>query len=286
MSVRLDFLIDEDRRAWEKKCDELTRRNIQGTKLRVHTLNPEFLDDPVVRVGWSRGEYKDTNAFHSVMAADPDVPERYVQDALKVLQDGTSIPNTLSNHAIVVFGPPHDRRLLMCHRRKDDRPGSYSRNRWSVSFEEQYNPITQNIGDEELVRDSSILGSVERGVREELLGDQYSETISISIHCFQLETMILNFGFLAVVELPDVEFDVVKQLWPGARDAGEHDALVALPVREGFLRQCLASPRLPESLFPELQTSCGFEALGADDHLWHPTSPVRIALALWLSGQA
>lgn len=280
-----DILTEADRLAWSNKLAELARRNVQGTSFRVHTLDPEFPDDPILRVGWSQGVYADANAFHSVMAATPAGPKRYRANALKVLQDGTTLPNTLSNHAIVVIGGPENRHVLLCHRRKDDRPGSYLRNRWSVSYEEQYNPIEGRVGNDVMARDFSIHGSVERGIRGEILGKEFTGTIKVSVHAFQLETAFLNFGFLAIVELPGVDFAKIMEFWPGAPEADEHDAIAALPLRGDLLRECLRSPRLPERVFRELQTSPGFEALDEKDHCWHETSPVRLALATWLSQQ-
>jgi hypothetical protein len=97
--------------------------------------------------------------------------------------------------------------------------------------------------------------------------------------------MSLNYGFLATVEIPDLSFDDILRLWPNAPDADEHDMLAAMPFRGDLIRDCLASPRLPESLFPELRRSAAFDGLKPEDHAWHPTSTARLALALWLLEQ-
>ena len=281
-----NFLTREEDRNWEEVHTRLEKAMDSGNVFCVQSLIPELRDDPVLRVNWSPCDYIDARAFHEIVENQSNASDRLLQHALEVLREGTSFPNILSNHAIVIFGEREERKLLMCHRAGRDRPGSYSRNKWSVSFEEQYAP-EGSYGKEEY--DSTIQQSVERGLREELLGNDYQGKIKIAVHGFQLEKWILNFGFLAAVELPDInDFNEIKTYWEKAVDLHEHDAIAALPLDEVLLWRCLMSGGLPtndELIREKLLVGGEFDKLDSKDHLWHPTSPVRIALALWLSQQ-
>jgi hypothetical protein len=98
-----------------------------------------------------------------------------------------------------------------------------------------------------------------------------------------MEAFVLNYGFLGLIELPDLSFSQILELWPIAPDRHEHDALAAVPLRADLIKKCLASPMLPGNLLSQMQRSEGVANLAAEDHRWHPTSPARLALALWLS---
>ena len=157
-----------------------------------------------------------------------------------------------------------------------------------MSLEEQYKPDV----------DSSIAKSVERGVREELLLVRehsgglrdYPGEVKVSVRAFQVETLSLLYGFLAVVELPDVtHFEELVERWLKAPDRPENAAIAALRMSPDVLKECLASEGLPQSIRenPEvLERGPGFDAAlreekeGGDPWQWHPTSPARLALAL------
>ena len=115
------------------------------------------------------------------------------------------------------------------------------------------------------------------------MGEEYDGDCRATVHAFVLESLILNFAFLGIVELPDLDLEGILQLWPQARDAEEHDALAALPLQRELLELCLDSHRLPQQIFSDLLTSNAFDSLADDDHKWHPTSLTRIAMALWIA---
>jgi hypothetical protein len=117
-----------------------------------------------MRVTWSQGSYVDANVFHTMMEKDPKLALAYSREALNVIRQGTRLPNLLSNHSVIVFGEPTDRRILMCHRSGGTRPGGYTHNCWSVSCEEQYNPVKQKIRDRYIPEDHSIVSCIRRGV--------------------------------------------------------------------------------------------------------------------------
>jgi len=48
----------------------------------------------------------------------------------------------------------------------------------------------------------------------------------------------LNYAFLSIVDLPELSFEGLCALWPGAGDSKEHDALAALPLRAELLNAC------------------------------------------------
>jgi len=154
------FQTDEARNRWDSLASTLRRDGVIGTKFRIHSLEPPFIDDPMVRVKWSQGSYVDSYAFHTMLLEQPEFSERYLGEALTVMQGGTRIPNLLSNHSVVVFGNHPDRQVLLCHRRRGQRPGGYTRNCWSVSCEEQYNPVENNISGKTFKQDRDIFGAL------------------------------------------------------------------------------------------------------------------------------
>lgn len=274
----LNVILERDRSKWDDNRRELENRYVSGSKLRVRRIGQPLLDDDVFRVEYSLCDYSEVRAFREVLE-DTSKLKDYWPNALSVVESDTTLPNTLSNHVLVTFGRPPARRLVMCRRgpRMEHARGYYE-GRWSVSLEEQYKPET----------DSSIQESVKRGVEEEL-GDDIG-TVTVSIHAFQMETLLLYFGFLAHVDLPDVDsFEQLEKSWLGALDRAEHAAIVALRIEPDVLKACLQSEEFPQWIREDrslLEVSSGFKPPqfgDAKDNLWHPTSPVRLALALSLA---
>jgi hypothetical protein len=127
--------------------------------------------------------------------------------------------------------------------------------------------------------DSTIAGCLVRGLKEELIKD-YDGSVRISTHAFIMETKVLNFASVSLVEIPDLDFKSLVKLWRSATDVKEHDALAALPLDPDILRECLESPTIPTTVRSNLSKH-GFTGLTDADHSWHTSGYVRLALLLW-----
>jgi len=257
-----------------------------GTRFSVVSFRGELKDDPIVRLQFRDASYPSVRAFHDLLEEHPGESRRYLESARRVTQDGTAIPNTLSNHIVVLLANREGGRdVLIAHRRKGGRIGSWFGNCWSFSIEEQFNPVREEINGRVIEQDRDIEGSVLRGVREELIGFEYSGPIEIGVYAFQMETLIVNFGFLAIVNLPEIDFLQLRELWNEAIDREEHDVIAALPLQPTLLWECLESDELPDAVWEGIRKAG--KRYGAKlergDHRWHPTSQARIALALWFN---
>ena len=274
--------------AWDKRVKELGE--MKGRKLRVRKVFPDLSDEPLLTLEAEEVSYVHAKSFHDVAITNRGIPKRNLSEAFQVFSErGTALPNILVNHMIVVFGPEEDLKLLIAHRQTQNRQSGYLPGRWSVSFEEQYSYFEDRVGNMVMPRDNSIVDSIERGVREEFLGKSYPrDHIDISVQGFQMETYILNFGFLAVVRLRNLQsFDELKELWIAAEDYYEHCEIAAMPLCKEKLQKCLESPHLPKDIYLELpkwpteQLSQADDSQWEEENRWHPTAQMRIALALW-----
>jgi hypothetical protein len=270
----------EDRDRWSAERERLLGENVQGTIMCVVHFQGEFTDDPNNRLDWRAIDYVDFSAFSYLMSDGP-TRARYLPKAREVIGKGTEIPNSLSNHIVVTTrNEAGGRDVIIAHRKKSKREGGYYHNVWSVSIEEQFLPSQTRRGNRTTGPDSSIAAAVIRGVQEELTGPEYHGATHVSIHAFQMEKMLLNFGFLAIVHLPDLTFKELADLWPAAPDSQEQDAIAALPLDEHLLRRCLEQDALPLDVWNQIERRGG-SGLTPPDHKWHPTSHGRLALSLW-----
>lgn len=269
------------REQWSREREELVHQKVHGTKASVAWVKSQLEDDPLFRLWWWPVSYTDLRAFHKLMEIKPEVREEYIRKAVQVFQDGSNVPTTIGNHIVVLLANAKDGRdVLIAHRRKGGRPGTYTENFWSFSIEEMFNPIRVEREGRTHEADTSVQAAMLRGVREELVGAAYDGPMRVYVDAFILEGYLVNFSFLGIVDLPEITFADLKERWPDARDAAEHDALAALPLEDKIIGTCMASPSLPEEVWLSADKFGGNELAG-DDHRWHPSSRVRMALALW-----
>jgi len=100
-------------------------------------------------------------------------------------KEGRAMPGILTLSVALVFAEKAggnaagERYLLLAHRAR--RKGGFYDDRWSASFEEQFNPAkwVEAVGEgfKEHPADTSVLETVVRGLREELITDSYKERI-------------------------------------------------------------------------------------------------------------
>lgn len=275
-------LDNQDQVEWEALRQRNKSDRVVGTKLGIVRFRGELHDDPIVRIQYRLTPYEDIKAFETLFEEDPVKRNNYLRLLLGVLRDGTSLPTTLSNHVVMLVGqPPQEQYIIASHRRKGRRPGGFSDNCWSISFEEQFNPVKYTTRGKEVLADRSVPESVLRGFREEFAGRNYSGPTHVNVQAFAIESAVLNFFALSILEIPSATVGDILKWWstPGiAADAEEHDSLTAIPFERGALLECLAADSLPERFRP---TAVPGSNLDDGDHGWHPTTPLRLALATW-----
>jgi hypothetical protein len=275
-------IIEPFRDKWDKRFAEA--KNLSGSKATAVRIATPLTDDRTLVVDWCETDYSVTTSFHDLVERDIEVWNHCSNLAASAAAslDVWPFPGNLVTHCLVLMAAQNGRKhLLLSHRKKAERPGGYYKNRWSASFEEQFVPVEGYWGGRKHPADADIKASVLRGLKEELVGEDFRSAVKVGIHAIQFEILNLNFGFLASVELPSTDFSEVARRWPSAVDSGEHDCLIALPFDVGVLRQCLKSSRVPEKIWNSAEKA-GDRSLTAEDHFWHPTSQVRLALGLWL----
>jgi hypothetical protein len=268
------------RERFQRKHEEI--KHLSGKKANVKTYIPPLTDDPTLRFQWEMIDYAQAKAFHEVVEADLDVWNRFSPEAAAV--DPRAFPGILVTHNVLIMAPKvGDRYLLLAHRKKGARPGGYYNNRWSVSFEEQFSPAESSRDGRRFAADPDLRSTILRGAKEELLGERFNASCSVSLHAVQVETLNLNIGVLGAVVVPGIDFKDLVEMWkhPDTIDRGEHDALLALPLRSDVLERCLRADGLLQDLWTAAARA-GRNDLAPEDHLWHPTSKARLALSLWL----
>jgi len=268
------------RERFDQKYQEI--KHLTGKKACVKTYLPSLSDDPTLRIQWEMIDYARARAFHEVVEMDLEVWNRYSPAGDAV--DPRPFPGILVTHNVLILAPRVGARyLLLAHRKKGARPGGYYNNRWSVSFEEQFFPVESIRDGRQFAADHDLPSTVLRGAKEELLGENFSGSCSVSLHAVQVEILNLNLGVLGAVVLPGINFLDLSQMWkhPSTIDRNEHDAILALPLQSDILNKCLNADGLPQELWT-LHEKAGRNDLSAEDHLWHPTSKARLALSLWL----
>lgn len=265
---------------FDQKYEEI--KHLTGKKACVRTYMPSMSDDATLRIQWEMIDFARARAFHEVIETDLEVWNYFSPEGGAA--EPRPFPGILATHNVLILAPrPGTRYLLLAHRKKSARPGGYYNNRWSVSFEEQFFPVESIRDGRRFAADPSLPSAVLRGAKEELLGEKFNGSCSVSLHAVQVETLNLNLGVLGAVLLPGVDFPDLDKMWkhPDTIDRNEHDAILALPLQADILNRCLGADGLPQELWT-VHAKAGREDLTAEDHMWHPTSKVRLALSLWL----
>lgn len=183
-------------------------------------------------------------------------------------------PNTLIAHVLVVTG---DGRLLLA-RRRDDRALDFYRGRWSATFEEHYNAPwfehlqRQEVHPESLAVDKAIFEGLRRGLEEEMKmsTDEISDAI-IRVPAVGFEYDNLNTNIYAVVRLP--RRLTATKMEDRLKSSIEHDMVTSCPFEVNALLQTLTSSQPPQTLDRNHE-------MGSMEWKWHPTSRMRILLAL------
>ena len=276
--------IDDPHKArWKRARGRLIKQKVAGTSMQVVKFARELSDDPYGRLQYRTVDYADARAFHALLEKDPSLVLHYRENAMNVMGNGTSVLNILLTAIVVVIGDTPQ--LVLANRKA--RFGGFHGNCWAVSIGEQYMPVNGLRGKRHVSKDKSVEASVVRGLREELLGENFQGDIRVSIHAFCLEDYLDNFMFVAIADLRPLTFAHLLKLWYRAEDRGEHNAIAAIPATNDHLSACLASPGVPTGLWDAAQVNGlvgfarGVSRLSAESHTWQPNSHIRLAAAWW-----
>jgi hypothetical protein len=281
-----DALRKVDIPLWRTEREKLVRRKVAGTSMKVVRFVGEVSDDRHARIAYGHVDYVDARAYFYLLENSAERVHHYREEALRVIGEGTHLPNILSTAIVLIVGNEAHPELVIAKRKT--RAGGFDGQTWSVSIGEQFKPISGFSGLKSIVPDTSIEDSVRRGLREELLGHTFNLACEkISVHALCMENDINNCMFAAIADLRPLSFDVLAKLWLDSEDRAEHDAIAAVPASEKSLESCLNSSVLPPELWLSVLASKsvrygpGLKALDNETVDWQSNSHVRIALALW-----
>jgi hypothetical protein len=243
-------------------------------KEKISSLRVVFplVDVPCMRIEWHPERWSKARAFHSALQQDKALRDRLKTTAADVQFRGLPFPGILCAHIVarIAPNPGGDTPLvLICQRNLRGPKDTYHEGKWSCSIEEQMHP------------GESIEQCIRRGVSEELLGPAAAAHVAIRVLAAFLEAPILNLSILASVDIPLTYAEVVNKWRHEANDRNEHRQISALPLR----RDLVISLGKNQSLSKDLHRYCMVfdRQIFSDTQEWrlHPTSPIRLAAALW-----
>ena len=143
--------------------------------MRLYSSKDNSLDEPVCRLTCRSIRFEEARAFHLASLERLTYCRIMMTNARNVTLSGTTVPNILCAHVIVVMkGSNGGKDLLLAHRRKGERKGGYAANRWSVSMEENFLAEDKKREKKVIPKDRSIRDTILRGVKEEIVGDNFA----------------------------------------------------------------------------------------------------------------
>lgn len=239
-------------------------------------------DDPRLRIEYKPCAYYHVSAAQKLLARDVDEWNRCAPYArlLDATQGPGVIPRNLCMHIVVLQCGESDRlpRIVLCQRSTARGQVTYFGGRWSASIEEQYRlPYP---GEERW--DKDLVACVVRGIEEELIGEGRSQEIfDIRLHAIFIEAPYLNLCMLASARLRTPLEELRKR---SAQDRAEIPRAVAVDATSANLDTLLCSKTPPMEIIEAGNALWDRDRLRTATNEWHPTSPMRLALARWLIG--
>ena len=271
---------------WRTEREKLIQRKVAGTSMKVVRFVGEVSDDRHSRIAYGQVDFVDARAYFYLLETSAERRRYYREQALRVIGEGTNLPNILSTAIVLIVGSEAAPELVIAKRKT--RTGGFDGQTWSVSIGEQFKPISNTVGVNPIIADASVTDSVLRGLREELLGHAFEVSPEkISIHALCMEDDLNNFMFSAIADLRPLSFDTLAKLWLDSEDRAEHEAIAVLPATSKALETYVNSSELPRDLWPAIQSSesvrygPGLKAPDNEIVAWQRNSHVRIALAMW-----
>lgn len=275
--------------SYDFKRDELKAFKELSTNLKNDSLNYGFedkkkvspqriifplSDHPYMTIEWHVEYWSRSRAFQKMLEEDhskDSMWSRLAKKAADTQVKGINYPSILCMHILIrpITTKKDEKIVLLCQRNQRGPKGFFHEGKWSCSIEEQINP------------GETIEMCVKRGISEEILGAQASKHLDVKIVAAFLERILLNLSLLAVVDIPITYEEIVEHWRREAIDKYEHRQLLALPLKEEFILDCIKSNEITK----KSRNACHVidNNVFQDTKKWdlHPTSSIRLATALW-----
>lgn len=251
---------------------------LEGVKAAPIRISPPLDHDPTALViDAAEIPYSLYHAFDNKMRTD-EVARQAVRFRAFDFDSshGRTIPGSLCVHVILILD---DRFPVFVLSHRPQRDGSFNGDRWSASFEEQFNPRAWNDSEgRSQSPDKDLAQTAIRGVQEEFgITPDFVEDIVLRFYALEVELDGLNIGVIAVMRFPSLTFDQLGAAWRRLRNP-EHNDIGFLPFTPHHVRAAIVATG-PGAV-------AGFSTLtGREDfqpHAWDTTSRLRMACALWL----
>jgi len=206
----------------------------------------------------------------------------FADNALRLDRINNLIPGIICLHVLVFLRDLNTGHRYMLLAQRRSRNIDYYSSAWSCSIEEQYRPTDGMVGNRIEPRDETIQGCAMRGVYEELWDDS-SLIPNIETHAYFLEADLLSPAFLALAEWEIPSLEMFKNgLDENIHSGHEHQSIVVIPCKRESVEILLGCERLSKEVFDKLD---GRWLRNSPDNVdkweWHPSSKLRLALALW-----
>lgn len=275
-----DFPSEREQRRWksfeEKIVEEIRgaqepQKQVDLEKASPLELRMPLKDFPIAKITYCPTRYSRARSFLQYLAEDHDLWEWYANQGVDYAPDAPRRPGILCAHLILITneGEQGPYVVLAQRSKRQKEEVGFHRGRWSVTLEEQ---VERN--------DGTIRATVTRGLKEELLGGEVEKT-SINVAALFLERSYLNLS-AGVVCRTSLSFEEIHSFWRTCVDRDEHSQIVALPLKERLIRECIGAGELTSVARDECQVQDNFRNVWENTRGWalHPTSAFRLALSL------
>jgi hypothetical protein len=251
--------------------EDESRKKADLTKASPLELRLPLSDFPLAKIRYSEIKYSNARSFLTLVKEPSDLWKKLAAAPVDYPLNAPVRPGILVVHIVILV---RDDKLGHCvllgqrAHRVADRIG-FQQGDWSASIEEQFRS-----------EDVRVQQTVLRGLQEELLADQADSASSSTVALF-LERRILNLAVAAICRT-NLNFEtIMERLWPNCVDHTEHSQFVALPIRKDVLVDCMSKQQFTQ----QARDSCKVhdKAVWEATTQWnfHPSTPFRLALALW-----
>lgn len=241
-----------------------------------------------VEIEFCRSWYMDVRSIH---AALQDSPTQIVTSSGKSLVDYLVAANPLDfrkalipsqfsvNAAVIVKSPGKEALLLIAQRGAESQVGYFPRS-WSCTFQETIAAGAGVLGNRG-PNDATIFECVERGLKEELVGDDVKADY-IGFQCFFIEGQIFNQSSVAIVEVPISFADICRRRRFLADDSVESGTIIGIPVRPDAIVRLLDQPQFDADFAINVGAidPTGPPQLLQRDFEWHPSSRLSLYMVL------
>jgi hypothetical protein len=269
--------------AWTRQSDDLKSllrsdahagAVVDNWKLSPVSIRLPLTDFPVLAVDCVQTRYIEARSFLTLVATDSAMRRTVEANDVTYMPDAPLRPGILVAHITLICQSDDSEQPLLVLAQRSTRQGSaigFYGGTWSTSFEEQVQP-----------GETTMVETVERGLKEEFLGD-LADGVETTITAVFVDEGLLNLTAAALCRT-NRTFGEVCAAWRSAVDRAEHSQLAALPLDRNLLRNLALekamTPAVQEALVRNPDEA---EPFGSGQS-WelHPTTGLRSILLLRL----